>query len=172
MPSVMIKRYFTVGTIFILALGVVVYYYIHENNGTIEQKIERTLGKECATVEIFDEASFDTYKIVGFEYSTEQYGIALIDVEKSTKVLWVRTINEMFSRTDGVWYSVNPISEKTVYSFICTNNEVKTITWVEGNTRTAYRIEEYPCLINIPRNFKNGEYAEYFFTDEYGYEVP
>lgn len=169
MSSNINKKCYIICSIVIITflIGIAIYLEYVNRPKTIEAQISSKLDiKE--KVELFDAQSFGKYQIVGFEYSTNEYGVAQIKLSRFPIVEEVKTTNDMLKRAEQVWNCSMNVNGEIVYTFLCVNNEVKSILWIEDEQKKIITINHTPSVINIVHN--PGQ-VEYYLQDDNGNEM-
>ncbi len=130
--------------------------------------IDTVLSHYAGYIKFFDEQYFGQYQIVGFEYASEKYGVARIHVSEDPKVEEIRTADQMLRRAEKVWNYPMSADGEDIYTFLCANEELDSILWIEEDHKSSFTVEHYPSVINIVHN---PGYAEYYLLDKNGNEL-
>lgn len=163
------KRYIIVIACFIVLLsGFTLFLRYINQPKTIEYQISDEIGVDEESIKFFDEQYFGQYQIVGFEYASEKYGVARIHVSEDPKVEEIRTADQMLRRAEKVWNYPMSADGEEIYTFLCANEELDSILWIEEDHKSSFPVEHYPSVINIVHNTG---YAEYYLLDKNGKEL-
>lgn len=120
------------------------------------------------SIKFFDEQDFGEFRIVGFEYGAEQYGIARINLAEDPKVEEIKTTDNMLRRAEGIWNCPVSADGEYLYTFLCVNEELDSILWVENDQKRTFPVDHYPAVINVVYNPGS---TEYYLIDKTGNEL-
>lgn len=163
------KRYIIVIVcLIILSSGLALFLNYANQPKTIENQISDELGVEEDSIKFFDEQEYGQYRIVGFEYTTEQYGIARINLSEDLKVEEIITTDKMLRRAERVWNCPMSVDGENIYTFLSANEELDSILWIENDDKRSFTVDHYPAVINVVHD--PGD-AEYYLLDKNGKEL-
>lgn len=166
--------------IFILCAAVLIsgfiYYRYVTRPRTIEEQIcdELDIGENVSQedIRLFDAQDFGGYRIVGFEYGGDQYGVAKINMSQSPEVEEAVTTEEMLPRADFAWNYRFAAGGTQIITFLCVNEKISSILWSDDEGEETFAVDHHPAVICVAYEIQDGSYsAEYFLLDENGEEL-
>ena len=146
------KRYIIVIVcLIILSSGLALFLNYANQPKTIENQISDELGVEEDSIK-----------------TTEQYGIARINLSEDLKVEEIITTDKMLRRAERVWNCPMSVDGENIYTFLSANEELDSILWIENDDKRSFAVDHYPAVINVVHD--PGD-AEYYLLDKNGKEL-
>ena len=167
--------------IFILCIAVLIsgfiYYRYVTRPRSIEEQIRDELDIEeggiAEDIRFFDSRDFGKYRITGFEYGGNRYGVAKINMSQSPEVEEAVTTEGMLPRADFVWkHEFFADGTQIIHTFLCLNEKAGSILWRDVEGEELFTVDHHPAVICVSYEIQDGSCsAEYFLLDKNGEEL-